>query len=154
MKNEELIKNYTANIETMIKDDYLQREYYDRSSEYKKNTLNNIILQRNYLKKYKKDFIIYFLKDYLNKYKRKTDAFVLSLTFAFIGILLALIYVMALYSILSPTFYAISAGIGIIPAAIECVIIPIYKSLKRYNTYLNNLDTKKITDTLNKLASN
>ena len=57
MKNEELIKDYTANIEPMTEDDFLQREYYDRSTEYKKNTLNNIILQKNYLKKYKKDFI-------------------------------------------------------------------------------------------------
>ena len=141
MKNEELIKNYTANIETMTKDDYLQREYYDRSSEYKKNTLNNITLQRNYLKKYKKDFIAYFLKDYMNRYKRKTDAFVLPASCAFTGSIITFIYIFSAEN-LDPSVLSIFIGITILPTIIECVILPFYKSHKRYNTYLNNIDTK------------
>lgn len=141
MKNEELIKDYTANIEIITKDDYLPREYYDRSSEYKKNTLNNIILQRNYLKKYKKNFIAYFRKDYMNQYKRKTDAFVLPSSFAFVGIIITLIYIFSAEN-LYPSVLSIFIGITILPAIIECVILPFYKSHKRYNAYLNNIDTK------------
>ena len=141
MKNEELAKDYTANIEIITKDDYLQREYYDKSPEYKQKTLDNILLQRNYLKKYKKDFMTHFRKDYMNQYKRKTDAFVLPASCAFTGSIITFIYIFSAEN-LYPSVLSIFIGITILPAIIECVILPIYKSHKRYNTYLNNIDTK------------
>ena len=147
MKNEELIKNYTANIETITKDDYLPREYNDKSSEYKKNTQNNIHLQRNYLKKYKKDFITYFIKDYLNERKREEYPFGFSISCATVGIVATIGYLLFYHDIYlhdgyNPLVLAIYAGFIILPTIYERVLLPIYKSHKRYNTYLNNISTK------------
>ena len=142
MKNEELIKDYTANIETIIKDDYLPREYNDKSSEYKKNTQNSIFLQKEYLIKYKKDFIAYFIKDYLNECKKEVNPFAFSVSCATVGIVLTIGYLLYSHNNYNPIVLTFYAGFIILPTIYERVILPIYRSHKKYNTYLNNINTK------------
>ncbi len=151
MKNEELVKDYTADIEMMTHDDYLQRKYYDKSPECKKNTLNNLTLHRDYLQKYKKDFIAYFRKDYIYQCKKEINPFAFSISCATVGIVTTIGYLLLhqllhhdiyLHGGYNPQVLAIYAGFIILPTIYERVILPIYKSHKRYNAYLNNISTK------------
>ena len=123
----------------------MENEFYDKSLEHKKKTINNLNLQREYLIKYKNDFITYFRKCYLNECKREEDPFAFSMSCAFLGAL-SIFVCLLFYSFdghgYNPIALAIGASVIILSTIYERIILPIYHSHKRYNRYLNDIDTK------------